>query len=285
MTSATTGTREQPVEMGRVEPVGDVGEADRSAALDPGQQVDHPQRRERVAGLADRRRGDPRVGQSRGGRPERAEADRRGRRIGRLDFAHGVSVTTTGSPTGSLGIRSASLSRGPGGCQSPPPTWANLYLLDIPRPTHPRHAAPSRETPGCRTAPRASGRHRRTRVSHVAPTRTRPDPDRTDHRTRPPAATSGRARSLPGAGDIGGRPRASIVAQAGGHRGGTRGDVHRRDRGRHGGRASPATPSPASAPDKEFALDPRGLGHAPQAVRGPRGARRPGARLRARSRA
>ena len=43
------------------------------------------------------------------------------------------------------------------------------------------------------------------------------------------------------------------MAQAGGHRGGTRGDVRRRDRGRHGGHRSPRPRAP-HRPDKEFAL-------------------------------
>ena len=226
--------REQPVEMGRVEPVGDVGEADRSAALDPGQQVDHPQCRERVAGLADRRRVDPGVWKSRGGRPERAEADRRGGRIGRLDFAHGASVTTTGSSDWFTRGSGPPAYHGAPGAASRRADVGEPLSTRYPSPMHPRHAAPSRETPGCRIAPRAPAVMSQARES-CCPSRTRPNPDRTDHRTRPTGCDPGRARPLPGAGDNGGRPTASIVAQGGGHHGGTRRDVRRRDRGRHGG--------------------------------------------------
>ena len=40
---------EQPVEVRRVEPIGDVRQPDRPATLEPGEQVDHPHGRERVA--------------------------------------------------------------------------------------------------------------------------------------------------------------------------------------------------------------------------------------------
>ena len=69
--------REQPVEVGRVEPVDDVGQTDRRPALEAGEQVDDPDRGERVAGLGDGRRRDGRVGQAVGRRAQRAQADRR----------------------------------------------------------------------------------------------------------------------------------------------------------------------------------------------------------------
>ena len=77
--------REQPVEIGRVEPVDDVGESDRRAALEPGQQVDDADGRERVARLRDRRRRDVRIGHPVGSRTGRPEADGRGGSV-----AHGV---------------------------------------------------------------------------------------------------------------------------------------------------------------------------------------------------
>ncbi len=66
---------EQPVEVRGVEPIGDVGDPDRPPALEPGQQVDHPDGRERVAGLGDRRRVDDRIRQSGRRRAQRAQAD------------------------------------------------------------------------------------------------------------------------------------------------------------------------------------------------------------------
>jgi hypothetical protein len=47
--------REQPIEVRGVEPVGDVGDADRPATLDPREETDHPDGRERIAGLSEGR--------------------------------------------------------------------------------------------------------------------------------------------------------------------------------------------------------------------------------------
>ena len=78
---------EQPVEVGRVEPVGDVGEPLRAAALEPGERGRSTRSgRERVAALGDGRRRDGRVRQAGRGGPERAEPDRReGRARSRAD--------------------------------------------------------------------------------------------------------------------------------------------------------------------------------------------------------
>ena len=83
-----TGQWEQPVEIAGVEPIGQVGESDRSSALDARQQVDDPEGRERIAALADVRRIDLRVGQARGRRAQRAQADGDGGRVG-----HGQAIS------------------------------------------------------------------------------------------------------------------------------------------------------------------------------------------------
>ena len=49
---------EQPVEVGRIQAIDDVGEPDRRAALEPSQQVDDPHGRERIARFGDGRRHD-----------------------------------------------------------------------------------------------------------------------------------------------------------------------------------------------------------------------------------
>ena len=59
--------------MGRVEAVDDVIEADRPAALEPGDEGDDPQRAERIAGLGDDVGGRSRLGRPAGARPEGAE--------------------------------------------------------------------------------------------------------------------------------------------------------------------------------------------------------------------
>ena len=67
---------EEPVEVGRVQPIDDVGDPDRPAALESGEQADDPGGRERVAGFGDRRRAEVRLGQARRGVAERALAGR-----------------------------------------------------------------------------------------------------------------------------------------------------------------------------------------------------------------
>ena len=66
---------EQPVEIGRVQPFDDVGEANRASPFDPCQQVDDADRSERIAGLGDRRWVDPRVRQAGRRRAQRRETD------------------------------------------------------------------------------------------------------------------------------------------------------------------------------------------------------------------
>lgn len=69
-----------------IEPVDDVGDPDRPAALDPGEERDDSQPAERVADLGDRGRLDVRFGQARWGRTQRREAGRRGSDVGHGDL-------------------------------------------------------------------------------------------------------------------------------------------------------------------------------------------------------
>ena len=82
--------REQPVEIRRVQPVGDVGQADRPAALEPGDQVDDP---DVVKGS----RASPTVGGVIAGSGMPAGAGRNGPSP---MVAVGASVTTGASPSG-----------------------------------------------------------------------------------------------------------------------------------------------------------------------------------------
>ena len=81
--------REEPVEVRRVQAVGDVGQPDRSSTLDAGEEVDHPDGRERIAGLGDGRRRERRVGQALRRRAERSQADGRRGSIGHGGVGHG----------------------------------------------------------------------------------------------------------------------------------------------------------------------------------------------------
>ena len=80
---------EQPVEVGRVELVDEVVEADRAAALEPGDEVDDAERRERVAGLGDDRRAEVGGGHA---RRSRSQGDGSGRACAvTVDRAAGTS--------------------------------------------------------------------------------------------------------------------------------------------------------------------------------------------------
>jgi len=68
------GGREDPVEVGRVQPIDDVGDPGRPAALDPGEQVDHPEGREGIVRFGDDRRREVHVRQAGGRRPQGTEA-------------------------------------------------------------------------------------------------------------------------------------------------------------------------------------------------------------------
>ena len=74
--------RKQPVAVCGIEPIRDVGQPNRHAALEPGKQVDHPQRGEGIATLGDGRRLDVRIRQAAGCRPEWPKAGCRGANIG-----------------------------------------------------------------------------------------------------------------------------------------------------------------------------------------------------------
>jgi hypothetical protein len=99
------GRRKDPVEMGRVQPIGKVGDPDRPSTLDPGQEMDHPESRERVARLGDHRGCDVRIRQPGRRGPERPETGRRigNRRVGRH--------RRCGSPSNPVGIAKPTPSR------------------------------------------------------------------------------------------------------------------------------------------------------------------------------
>ena len=66
---------EQPVEVGRVQPLDDVGHANRTSPLEAREQIDDADRGERIASLGDGRWGDRRIRQAVGSRTQRWETD------------------------------------------------------------------------------------------------------------------------------------------------------------------------------------------------------------------
>ena len=165
--------REEPVEVGRVEPIDDVGDPDRPAALDPGEQVDDPER--------------PRTGRrirrsSAGGGPPRAVpagASRRRSWPGAVRAAvTSIGPPATGYPTGPLGIAEHTTASAEMGCRigsgvrCPGAVRRGHPSADPGEVRPPRRAAGDRARPGDR---RADDRLRR-------PARRRPGPDAGDPR-------------------------------------------------------------------------------------------------------
>ena len=178
-------SREDPVEVGRVETVDDVGQPDRPAARDAGEQVDDAERRERIAGLRDDRRRDVRVGQAGGCRSQRTQADGRDRTVGHGSVGHEAGISDwftrdSGPKPITRSIADASL---------PPPTRTNLHRPDTPCSPSGVMLALAGRPPGA--VPRTAAGRRRYHVSHAAPDRpaqTPPDPTTpTAEPTAPPA--------------------------------------------------------------------------------------------------
>ena len=271
--------REQPVEIGRVEPVDDIGQSDGRAPLEAGQQVDDPDGRERVAGLRDDRRREDRIGQPGGCRTQRTEADGRAR-----DVRHGV---LTGSVISDWFTRDCRVYR-TAADRSRPNARTSVHANEPSPsryriPTETRHAATYRaKRPGTACAVRPVRASTRSELdAHDGP---RTDPGRTDHRPRATGRDLPRDRPLPGLGVTGGRSWTRLEGPSCGHRTRARVDVQRRDRGRRSGvvrfeRRRDDDPDPHL---RLHQLRPHqgGLGHPPHQVRGRRHARRQGAHLR-----
>ncbi len=115
--SATTGAIEQPVQVARVERVDQVVEAGRAAALEPGHEVDDPDRRERVARLGDdrRRQVDGREAVGRGAQPEVA-----GGGDGSVGHAGDPSSGLGDSPDHSTGARTRPMGHSVRRARGPP---------------------------------------------------------------------------------------------------------------------------------------------------------------------
>ena len=201
--------------------------------------------------------------------------------IGRSDT--GASVTRRGSPTGSLGIRARSLSRGHRRCQ-PPRAHERTFIVPTPH-AHRLASCLSRRA----TAPvpfRACGRSSSLprEPCCLRPTPPRPRPTRPPRcRAAPPPAAPLQPIPSPAApAPTTGRTPAVDPPLGARDRPGR--DVRRRHRRRTRrariglGDAGASASGGTSA--QEFDLITPGMGHAPQGVRRPGGPRRPDPRLR-----